>query len=312
MKRMKWLSLLLMLTLVTTLFIGCAGEKDVAKTDSVDKNTETTETSGSSEAEETVTEETVTEGEYADGLYFAQEDEFPESGWKSMVTLEVKDGKIVAVDWNAASKNGGLDKKQASEQGFYPMVAAGGAQSEWHEQAAAVEAYLLETQDPTAIEYKDDEGHTDAISGVSIHVNDFYGVVEKALAAGPQERGPYKDGAYSAEEDEFNKGWKGTVDLTVVFGKIVAVNWSAISEEDPEVDKKTSSAEGIYGMVEKGGAQSEWHEQAAAVEAYLLETQDPTAIEYKDDEGHTDAISGVSIHVNDFYALVEKALASAK
>jgi hypothetical protein len=64
-------------------------------------------------------------------------------------------------------------------------------------------------------------------------------------------------------------------------------------------------------MVEKGGAQAEWHEQAKAAEAYLLEVQDPTAIEYTDDEGHTDAISGVSIHVIEFFDLVEKALADA-
>ncbi len=252
------------------------------------------------------------EGAYEDGIYFAQEDGFSESsGWKYMVTIVVEDGKIVDADWNGAHVSAGVDKKTSSESGEYGMVAKGGAQAEWHEQAEATEDYFLEVQDPTAIEYTDDEGHTDAISGVSIHVVEFFDLAEKALAQGPVGRGPYEDGHYYAEEDEFaENGWKYTADVTVVNGYIVAANWNGIHADGGD-DKKTQSETGAYGMVEKGGAQAEWHEQAKAAEAYLLEVQDPTAIEYTDDEGHTDAISGVSIHVIEFFDLVEKALADA-
>lgn len=263
-------------------------------------------------AEEPAVEEPAAEAKYEDGLYYAQEDEFSaNSGWKGAVILEVKEGMIDSVYWTAISNKGGVDKKVASKAGNYPMVAVGGAQSEWHEQAAAVEAYLLETQDPMAIEYADEEGHTDAIAGVSVHVNDFFGLVEKAIAAGPQAPGAYTDGGYYAEEPEFSHGWKGTVNITVLFGNIVAVDWNALPEEG-DMDKDAASAEGLYGMVANGGAQSEWHEQAMLAEAYLIQTQDPAAIEYIDEDGHTDAISGVSIHVNDFYALVEEALMNAK
>lgn len=120
---------------------------------------------------------------YKDGIYFAQEDKFNEkNGWKNVVSLEIKDGKIVSVDWNGIHKNGGTDKKTLSKNGQYPMVEKGGAKAPWHEQAARVEAYLLETQDPTAIQYIDDEGHTDAISGVSIHVNEFFELAKQALS----------------------------------------------------------------------------------------------------------------------------------
>ncbi|MDK2800646.1 MAG: hypothetical protein PWQ70_2265, partial [Clostridiales bacterium] len=69
---------------------------------------------------------------------------------------------------------------------------------------------------------------------------------------------------------------------------------------------------GKYGMKEKGGAQAEWHEQAEKAEAYLLKTQDPTKITYTDDEGHTDLISGATIHVKEFFELANEALANAK
>ncbi|MOA26115.1 hypothetical protein D3C78_1468850 [compost metagenome] len=64
-------------------------------------------------------------------------------------------------------------------------------------------------------------------------------------------------------------------------------------------------------MVEKGGAQAEWHEQAAKAEAYLIEKQDPAALTFNE-EGKTDAISGVSISLQSYYDLAAQALAQAK
>ncbi len=122
----------------------------------------------------------------------------------------------------------------------------------------------------------------------------------------------YKDGVYTAEEDDFDKqsGWKGTIEIVVEDGKIVSVDWNAVHKDGGE-DKKTRSKNGTYGMVEKGGAQAEWHEQAEKVEAYLIETQDPAAIKY-DSGGYTDDIAGVTIHVNDFVELAMKALENAR
>jgi len=111
--------------------------------------------------------------QYKDGTYYAEADDFDESGWKDTVTIEVKNGKIVSVDWNAINKDGGDDKDTLSRNGGYKMVEYGGAQAEWHEQAEKVEAYLVEKQDPTDIKYKDNDGHTDAISGATIKVKKF-------------------------------------------------------------------------------------------------------------------------------------------
>ncbi len=241
---------------------------------------------------------------YADGVYFAMDDQYAESGWRSVVTLEVKDGEIVMVDWNAAHKSGGIDKKTSSQEGIYGMVEKGGAVAEWHEQAELVEEYLLETQDPKDIEYKDDEGHTDAIAGVTIHVNDFYALVEKALAKGPVGYGMYKDGTYHAEEAEFSEnGWKEMIDVTVISGYITAVNWDPKNTEGES--KKALSEDGTYGMVAKGGAQSEWHEQAALVEEDIVENQDLGGYEASDDEGSIDSVAGVSIHVMQIIELLK-------
>ncbi|MFP4697171.1 MAG: hypothetical protein ACLFMO_00540 [Eubacteriales bacterium] len=280
---------LLVVILTFGLFAGC-GKKDDEQTPANNNETSNSETSLPSE--------------YEDGIYFATEEDFSDSGWKYAVTIEVENGEFVSVDWNGANKNGGKDKKTSSADGDYGMVEKGGAQAEWHEQAEKTEAYLLETQDPTAISYTSDEGHTDDIAGVSIHVVEFYNLVEKALSNGPVEVGHWQDGTFYAEEDDFNKGYKYTVSLTVINGNIVAANWDAISEED-EKTKKQASIDGEYGMDD--APQGPWFEQAAAVEAYLLETQDPTAVTL-DEDGNSDDIAGASITVSTFFELADEAL----
>ncbi len=119
-----------------------------------------------------------------------------------------------------------------------------------------------------------------------------------------------KDGAYFAEDTGFapQGGWKEQVVVTVAGGKITAVNWNGVSNLGV-ADKKTVAAAGGYGMKKASKIGLEWDQQAANVEAYLLKTQDPGFNKLKQD-GTTDAITGASIHVGGFFALVNKALAA--
>lgn len=252
---------------------------------------------------------TTAAAKWADGIYFAMDDAFASSGWKDVVTLTVSGGKIVSADWNAVNVAAGADKKTYDKAGKYNMVKFGKAQGEWYQQAEKAEAHLLKSQDPAAISYKDNDGHTDDIAGVSIHVNSFFDLAAKALEAGPVGRGPYADGAYFAIDSEYpSSGWKEFVSLTVINGRIAAVNWSAVNRTGEE--KKAWDKAGKYNMVKFGKAQAEWYQQAERAEAYLLKTQDLDGITYKDAEGHTDDIAGVSIHVNALYDLAKKALAA--
>ena len=287
----------LVVVLTAGLLIGCGQKKET----STDKNTQTPTTQVSQET-----------GKLKDGIYFAQEDKFSEkSGWKYVLTLEVKDGKIAKVDWNGAHIKGGKDKKTQSKEGIYGMKEKGKAIAEWHEQAEKVEAFLVEKQDVAAITLKDDTT-TDAVSGATIKVGEFVSLTKKALEKGPIGAGQYKDGNYTAEEKAFDEksGWKYTIDMTVINGYIVAVDWNGVHKDGGD-DKDTQSKDGRYGMKEKGKAIAEWHEQAEKVEAFLLEKQDPAAVTLKDG-GTTDAVSGATIKVNAFVELAKEALAKAK
>lgn len=305
----KILTSLLVVILTIGLFAGCA-KKETPETSS-DKTTtsDSTSTDNKSTEDNTKTDDAKADEskKYEDGIYFAAEKTFNEqNGWKAVVTLEVKDGKIVSVDWNGAHKDAGVDKKTSSKDGLYGLVKYSDATKEWHEQAEFAEKFLLEAGDPTAITYSDDEGHTDAISGVSIHVSEFFKLAEEALANGPVGYGKWADGAYSLEDEAFNEksGWKATFNTTVISGYIMSANWNGIHKEDGD-DKKTRSVNGEYVLANDGG--KTWHEQAALIEEKLLETQDPTAVTVTD-SGNTDDVAGVSIHVSEFFTLASKAL----
>jgi major membrane immunogen (membrane-anchored lipoprotein) len=244
--------------------------------------------------------------EYEDGVYFAQADEFsPDSGWKDVVVIEVEAGEISSVEWNAAHRDNGTAKYKRSVDGEYGMVARGDAMAPWYEQADAVASWLVENQDPAQLEL-DDEARPEAISGASIHSDGFKSLAQESLAAGPVGYGMYEDGSWSASHDEFgDNGWKATVSLTVIGGRIVAAEWDEVNE-DGEM-KAALSTEGEYGMVENGGAMAPWHEQANAAERWLLENQDPNELDLND-EGRADAISGASIDLDGFKELAIVAL----
>ena len=239
---------------------------------------------------------------YRDGVYFAQEDQFPSSGWKYNVTIVVKNGRISDVSWNGANIDGGVDKDTASRNGTYGMVKYGEAIAPWWKQAEAVEKKLIQTQNVDSIRISDAEGHTDAVSGATIHVKPFVDLVKTALANGPVGYGPYKDGTYKAMMDEFDHGYKYFVDVTVVSGYIVAANWDALAE-DGGTNKAQRSKDGKYGMMANGGAKAPWWEQARTVEDYVLRTQSIRM---------PDAVSGASIGLEPFFPLLNKALSRAR
>ncbi|MBW4837899.1 MAG: FMN-binding protein [Paenibacillaceae bacterium] len=302
---MKKASIILSSALLLGVLAGCGSNNDASNANTAEPANNAAATNETNAGSNNAAAE---QGKYQDGVYYAQGEVDAESGWQSYVTLTVSGGKITEAKWNALSEKAPVDKVTYSKEGKYGMK-AGGAASEWHEQAEKVEQFLLEKQDPKAVTLNE-EGKTDAIAGVSVHVNDFFNLADQALTAGPVEAGSYKDGTYHAEGAAFDEhsGWKDTVDVVVAAGKIVKVNFSGVNDKGE--DKKQSSIDGKYGM-KAGGAQAEWHEEAAKAEAYLVEKQDPASVTFNA-EGKTDAIAGASITLQPFFELVTKALESAK
>lgn len=104
-------------------------------------------------------------------------------------------------------------------------------------------------------------------------------------------------------------GWKPTVEVTVSNGAVSAVKFTGVDKDGN--DKQQFSKDGKYGMKEKNpSALAEWHEEVAKAEQYYIDNKG--AAPAFNAEGKTDAISGVSISVGEYWTLAEKALEQAK
>lgn len=131
-----------------------------------------------------------------DGVYRAVANEADDSGFRDVVELTVKGGKITAVNWDALNAEG-VGKKELSRNGQYVMTETGLL---WYQQAELLEQTLLRTQDPLAIVYDPETGKTDAYSGASIRIDPFVKLAAQALkdAAGGEAEGTAVDGLSGA------------------------------------------------------------------------------------------------------------------
>ena len=114
-----------------------------------------------------------------------------------------------------------------------------------------------------------------------------------------------QDGTYEAKGETDDNGFADQVTMTVKDGKITEVNWDAIGEDGSK--KSVMSESGEYTMTEDGPT---WAEQAKALAEALVENQNLTFLTM-DEQGKTDAVSGVSISVGGFVSLAEKCLNEA-
>jgi len=176
--------------------------------------------------------------------YFAVEEADQDSSWVYWVTVETKKDKMVDIKWSAFNIAGdsdekflGKDKYTASVEGLYDMHPGVADEDKlwWHEQADILIENLLETQDVNARE--------PIPSGATIVTDNFYELVEKALASEPVKKGKYQDGyhfltlkdspAESKESIEFYDPVKEEVVETgafdsYTFGSFVVLNGSIV------------------------------------------------------------------------------------
>ena len=237
-----------------------------------------------------------------DGTYEAS-GEKDDSGFADQVTITVKEGKITEVNWDSIGEDGSK-KSVMSEKGEYTMTEDGPT---WAEQAKALAEALVENQNLTFLTM-DEQGKTDAVSGVSISVGGFVSLAEKCMkeAAGMEEKAlTLTDGTYEASGEKDDSGFADHVTITVKEGKITEVNWDSIGEDGSK--KSVMSEKGEYTMTEDGPT---WAEQAKALAEALVENQN-LAFLTMDEQGKTDAVSGVSISVGGFVSLAEKCLNEA-
>ncbi len=313
----KFIKIMLAATLAMALS-SCGGKDKAVSTNEPDTVQETNETTDN---EETVEDEVKEEEEQVDsndtlvdGIYFAEEKEFDSSDYKTIVTIAVTDGKIseLVID---AYKEDGTTKRSAVESGEYDMSVAG-SEKTWTEQADLFAEYIISTQE-TSVEV-DGEGKTDAVSGVTISIDGYMNLVNEALASEPvtaelevgNDEVTLNPGSYTVEADGFDSstGFKDTLTLIVdENGMISEVIIDAYKEDG--TTKRSAVENGEYDM-SVAGSEKTWTEQADLFAEYVVANQSNSVA--MDDEGKTDAVSGVTISVRGYVRLLDDALTLAE
>jgi major membrane immunogen (membrane-anchored lipoprotein) len=117
---------------------------------------------------------------YKDGVYKAEAPDFNDMGWKDIIEITIRNGKLDNIDWDGISSdpNIPINKRQYSQSGLYGMI-QGGARAEWCDQADIAEKYVL-TYGIDSFTL-DSTGRTDAISGCTIELDQLTELTENCL-----------------------------------------------------------------------------------------------------------------------------------
>ena len=223
----------------------------------------------------------------ADGVYEVK-GTADDKGNYAFVTVTIEGGKITAVTWDEVY-NGSL-KSELSLTGKYVMKPV------WDTQAKSVSQYVVDNQGTTGL--MNEKGYTDVVSGVSINVAGFAGLVEECLAQATT--AGYKDGVYEVKAEADDKGNYAFVTVTVEGGKITAVTWDEVYNGSLKSELSTT---GKYVM------KPVWDTQAKSVSQYVVDNQGTAGL--MNEKGYTDVVSGVSINVAGFAGLADQAIAQA-
>ena len=220
------------------------------------------------------------------------------------ITMNFESGKPTSVAIDVLMD--GQSKKALAASGEYVMSQAEGA-LQWDAQIEAVETFLTENNfDTTKINITDEDGHTDTLTGVSMKVGTYVQLVQDLMdkvAAGETEFG------FSGSKKVEFEGEKGTDVVEIVYNNGTPVNLNIDVIQEDGSSKRAASEEGTYDM----GGELKWHEQMDLLEDFIVANNfDTTKVNLTDEDGHTDAVTGVSIKVGSYLDLVTQALEQTK
>lgn len=291
---MKKIKLLAVCALSAALLVGC-GSKEGEDNTGVNNN-----------GEEVSENANFTGTKNYEALY----DSTGKEGNVVVVNVDFEDGQATKVSLDVIQEDGS-SKKEAAANGEYVMVE--GAEYNWGEQIELLENTLNENGvDISKINISTDQGNTDAISGVSIKVKTYLDVINEVVNSvkNGTELPSGFTGVKVTETDPSGEN-KETLVTKVVFnhGEPVAVTFDILQEDGSS--KKEAAADGKYVMVE--GSKFHWGEQIEMLEIFIAENNfDLSKVTLTNDEGNTDAVSGVSIKVGTFLQAVQDILDSVK
>ena len=299
---MKKIKLLAVCALSAALLVGCGGK-------------EATDNKGETNTPAVTDSEKFTGTKTYETLY----DSTGKKGDVVVVNVDFKDGEAEKVSIDVIQEDGS-SKKQAAADGKYVMKAD--AEYHWGEQIELIEEELNKNGvDTSKINITDEDGHTDAVSGVSIKVKTYLDVVDEVINS-VKEGKELPTGFTGAKIDErkYDPEKEDMLITKVVYNHGEPVNVSIdiklaeavdLGDGKTSTSKKEVAAAGKYVMVE--GSDNTWDKQITALEAFIVENNfDLDKVTLTNEAGNTDAVTGVSIKVGTYVKTLQEVLDSVK
>ncbi|NLZ52151.1 MAG: FMN-binding protein [Thermoanaerobacteraceae bacterium] len=268
----KLLTVMLVALLIITLIVGCGQQRQ--------REQAPPDQSGSQQSDDE-------QLSYEDGIYSAQKADFDDHGWKAMVTVIVKDGKITDVFFDEINEEGRLksfDPEYAANMKDKAGTAPLGAYND-------LEQSLIVKQNPEKV---------DAVTSATHSSNTFKELVKQALADSPVEAaGTYVDGLYKAAEKDFdNHGWKAMAAVIIKNSKVVTAAFDETNKDD-----------GRYKSVDEEYA-SNMKEKSGTTPAEAIQVLSKSLIDKQDAD--VDSVTGATGTADKFKTLMEETLSLAK
>ena len=222
MKAKKFVTSLTVLALATIVLGGCSSDDNKEGTDS--SSTAATEVTTSSEAS---SEDVAAPGVVLqDGTYKLEEKNY-NNGYRAVFSIDVKDGKIVASNYDNVNEEG-KSKQEDADYNKNMQDKAGNSPETF---IPAFNEALVANQDPSAIE---------VVSGATHSFHAFQNYAQQLIQAAQagdtttieiDNGADLKDGTYTIEEKNYNNGYRVSFSIEVKDGKVVASKYDNINEE---------------------------------------------------------------------------------
>lgn len=245
-------------------------------------------------------------GSTKDGSYIAM-DNNPGNGWQTLITFDVKEGKITNTKIDSINMQSGHKetKNQESKNGKYVLTKPN--KGEMDVQHEVISKYIDEHGGLNNIKFND-EGKSDAISGATISYSELPALIDQAKKAGPlEEKGKLVDGIYYATGAKDKDGYIPTAGYYVANGKIIGANIDAMKAPAKEGERPSFKSTESKAAEEKGDKSEEapFYEQALAFSKYVIENQGVEHVEMSDDVANN--IDGVTMPVKAYVDLIKNA-----
>ncbi|MDH6603927.1 major membrane immunogen (membrane-anchored lipoprotein) [Bacilli bacterium PM5-9] len=225
------------------------------------------------------------DNELQDGIYQAMNPIPDEHGWQTFVEYEIKDNKIINIEYDALNLQNG-SKKTKAKSSIVNDFTMNSKNGEWHTQVNKLEKEIIKNQSLNPLK-------ADSVTGATITYDDFNSLISTAKN-NKIIVGKLKDGLYYSKTNKPDKNNNiYTLGYYVRNGIILGAHVDSYKSNSKEIIYNYNLS--VAGKYDLRSTSASFAEQCLQISNYLVEKQ--TLIVGTDDNGKTDAISKATITV---------------